>query len=138
LHPALGPRVAITQPEIRPRPQGPRHGRLNGPRRRGRGQRSHGELLQPAPDERPRPPALDHPRRTPHRDRHLDRTDLPPPPTTGRPRTVDPHRVRDHHDHASHPGCVTQPVTYLCSRPITAAEWVWTWVSTPMTTSTTS
>ena len=27
------------------------------------------------------------------------------------PRPIDPHRVRDHHDHASRSGCVTQPVT---------------------------
>ena len=45
---------------------------------------------------------LGHPRRTPHRDRHLDRTDLPPPPTTTRPRPVDPHRIRDHHDPTQH------------------------------------
>jgi hypothetical protein len=25
----------------------------------------------------------------------------------GRARTIDPHRIRDHHEHASHTGCVT-------------------------------
>ena len=43
------------------------------------------------------------------RDRDLDRADLRP--ATGLARPIDPHRVRDHHDHASHPGRVTQPVT---------------------------
>jgi transposase InsO family protein len=62
-------------------------------------------LLQ---QERPGPAHLDHPRPTPHRDRHLDRADLPPPPTPGRPGPIDPHRIRDHHDHDSHPGRVTR------------------------------
>ena len=42
--------------------------------------------------------ALGHPRRAPHRHRHLDRADLSPPPTSGRSRPVDPCRVRGHHD----------------------------------------
>ena len=62
--------------------------------------------------------ASGHPRRAPHRDRHLDRTHLPPPPQAGRPRPIDPHRVRDHHDHTSHTGCLTQPVIYGCSSPL--------------------
>ena len=62
-------------------------------------------------------PLLGHPRRAADRDRHLDRTDLPPPPPAGRPRPIDPHRVRDHHDHTSRSGCLTQPVTYPCSSP---------------------
>ena len=37
-------------------------------------------LLRPPATQRPRPPPLGHPRRAPHRHRHLDRTDLPPPP----------------------------------------------------------
>ena len=69
----------------------------------------------PAAEERPRPPHLGHPRGAADRDRDLDRADLPPPPPTGRSRPIDPHRVRDHHDHASHSGCVTQPVTCSCS-----------------------
>ena len=28
-----------------------------------------------------------------------------------------PHRIRNNHDHTSHPGCVTKTVTYSCSRP---------------------
>ena len=50
----------------------------------------------------------------------LDREDLPPTPSTGCSRTIDPRRIRSHHDHASHSGCVTQPVTSSCSRPIRA------------------
>ena len=106
-----GPRIAISKQEVRPRSRPSRHGRIDGPSRCCRRQRRHGELLLPAPEERPQPPALGHPRRTADRDRDLDREDLSPPPSTGRPRPIDPHRVRDHHDHASHSGCVTQPVT---------------------------
>ena len=38
--------------------------------------------------------------------------------TPRRPRPIDPHRLRDHHDHASQSGCVTKPVTESCSRPV--------------------
>ena len=41
------------------------------------------------------------------RDRHLDRTHLPPPPTPGRARPIDPHRIRDHHDPTGRSGRVT-------------------------------
>ena len=34
------------------------------------------------------------------RDRHLDRTDLPPPPAASPPRPVDAHRIRDDHQHS--------------------------------------
>jgi hypothetical protein len=33
---------------------------------------------------------------------HLDRTDVSPPPPPSPPRTIDPYRVRDHHDHTGH------------------------------------
>jgi len=33
------------------------------------------------------------------RDHHLDRTHLPPSPTPGRTRAVDPSRIRSNHDH---------------------------------------
>ena len=102
-----GQRVAISKPEIRSRPQPPRHGRIHGPRRSSGRQRSHGIVLLAAPEERPRSPFLGHPRRPADRDRDLDRTDLPPPPTTSRARPIDPDRVRSHHDHASQSGCVT-------------------------------
>ena len=107
---------SIPKPEIRYRPGPPRHGRLHGPSRGRRGQRRHAELLLAAAEERPEPPALKHPRGTPHRDRHLDRTHLPPPPP-GRPRTVDPHRIRSNHDHTGPSGRVTSRVTCSCSRP---------------------
>jgi hypothetical protein len=54
---------------------------------------------------------------SPQRDRHLDRTDLPPPPQTSRTRPIDPCRVRDHHDHTCRAGSLTQPVTRSCSSP---------------------
>lgn len=50
-------------------------------------------FFSPAAEERPGPASLGHPRRTTDRDRHLDRTDLPPAPTPDRTRTVDPDRV---------------------------------------------
>ena len=76
----------------------------------------------PAAEERPRPPPLGHPRGAADRDRHLDRTDLPPPPPTGRSRPVDPHRIRNHHDHTGHSGRVTETVTYRCSRPLSTTD----------------
>ena len=74
-------------------------------------------VLRPAAEERPRPPSLGHPRAAPDRDRHLDRTDLPPPPTPSRPRPVDPHRIRSNHDHTGQSGRVTETVTYRAADP---------------------
>lgn len=65
-------------------------------------------LLRPAAEERPQPGQLALPPRTPAGDHHLDRADLPPPPTPTPPGTFDAHRVRDHHDHTGHPGRLTQ------------------------------
>ncbi len=45
------------------------------------------------------------------RDRDLDRENLPPAPPTGPARPIEPCRGRDHHDLASHSGCMIQPVT---------------------------
>ena len=61
----------------------------------------------------PRPLLLDHPGAAAHRDRHMDRTNLPPPPQTNPTRPIDPHRVRDHHEHRRHTGGVTT----TCSDP---------------------
>jgi putative transposase len=85
-----------------------------------RGQRGHGIVLQPAAEERAGPPPLGHARRAADRDRHLDRTDLPPPPAPGRSRTVDPHRIRSNHDHTGQPGRITETVALPCSRPKSA------------------
>ena len=61
--------------------------------------------------ERSRPAAMDHSWRRTHRDHHLDRTHLPPPSTPTHPRTIDPHRLRGHHD--PHPqGGLTQPTCH--------------------------
>ena len=81
LRAAHGSWIAVSKQEARPRTRASLHGRVHGPGRRGRGQRCHGQLLQPAAEERPRPPDLGHPRTPAHRDRHSDRADLPPPPT---------------------------------------------------------
>ena len=50
-----------------------------------------------------------------HRDRDLDRADLPPPTPATPPRPLDAHRTRDHHE--PHPGPRGLTVTYPCSRP---------------------
>lgn len=42
--------------------------------------------------------SMGHTRRTPYRDRDLDRTHLPPPPTPRPTRPIDPNRIRNHHD----------------------------------------
>lgn len=67
--------------------------RIDGPRRRMRGQRCHGVVLRPSATQRPRPATLVHPSRTAPGDRDLDRADLPPPPPA-RPRQAHPDRVR--------------------------------------------
>src|SRR4051794_33727908 len=112
------PRIAISQPKVRAHPEPPPAVRIDGPGRRSRGQRRHGELLPTPAEERPRPPALDQSPGAADRDRHLDRTDLPPPTPAGRPRSTDAHRVRDHHPHTGSSGCLTRPVTWSCSSPV--------------------
>ena len=109
--------VAISQPEIHARTEPPRHGRLDGPRRRCQRQRRHGMVLQLAAEERPGPPPLGHPRATAHRNRHLDRTDLPPTPPPSGSRAVHPDRIRSNHERTGQAGRVTETVTSSCSRP---------------------
>lgn len=82
-------------------------GRVGACRRQGR----HGELLQPAAEERAESPPLGHPRTATDRHRHLDRKDLPPPPPPDRPGPVDPDRIRSNHDHTGQSGRVTRSVT---------------------------
>lgn len=65
-------------------------------------QRGDGELIFTPAEERLRPPLLGHPRRAAHRERDLDRMDLPPPTPTRPAGPIDPRRVRDHDD--QHPG----------------------------------
>ena len=108
---------AIQIQEVRPGSARTRHGRLDGPRRRRRRQRGHGELLRTTAEERPGPPSLGHSPGAADGDRGLDRTHLSPEATPSRAREIDPHRVRDHHDHTSPSGCLTQPVTYRCISP---------------------
>ncbi len=60
---------------------------------------------------------MGHTRAVAHRDRDLDRADLSPPATSAPARQIDACRVRDHHDHTSHTGCVTESVTGSCSSP---------------------
>ena len=99
---------SISQSEV-PACAGPSSpGRIHGPGRVERGQRGHGKLLRAAAEERPRPALLDHSRAAAHRDRHLDRTDLPPPTPSGTPGPFDAHRVRDHHEHDRRTGGVTR------------------------------
>jgi transposase InsO family protein len=60
--------------------------------------------------ERPGPSTLGDAPAAQDRDRHLDRTHLPPPTPTTTPRPIDPHRIRDHHD----PVTRTRSVTTTC------------------------
>jgi len=66
--------------------------------------------FRPASEDRPRPAPLYNPPRPQARDHHLDRTHLlPAPPAPSSPRPIDPHRIRDQHDHtptqAANPTC---------------------------------
>lgn len=62
----------------------PPNRRLIGSGRLRRRQRRHGELLLPAATQRRGPSAMGDPRRATDHDPHLDRADLPPPPTQDR------------------------------------------------------
>lgn len=62
-----------------------------------------------------------HPRRSQDRDRHLDRTHLPPTPTTSRARPIDPDRIRSDHDPSDGNRRLTQPVTPKRGSPISVA-----------------
>ncbi len=75
------------------------------------------KLLLAAAEERPEPAPLGHPPGPAHRDHHLDRKDLPPPPTPAATRPPDTHRVRDHHEHSGRTRRLRPAVTYSCSRP---------------------
>ena len=77
-----------------------------------------GIVLRPPAAQRLGPAPLGHPRRTPQRDRHLDRTHLPPPPTPSRPRTPHPDRIRDDQHPTGRPGRLTQPVTSPRGSPL--------------------
>jgi hypothetical protein len=94
---SFGPRRSVPITSLPADPAGSWPDRLDGPGLlRGR-QRRDGELLLAAPEERPQPPDLDHPRGAPPGDHHLDRTHLPPAPAATRPWQADPGRVRSHH-----------------------------------------
>jgi hypothetical protein len=60
---------SVPQQEVRPRPEPPRDGRLDGQGWRRRRQRRQGIVLRAAPEERPGPPDLGHPARAADRDR---------------------------------------------------------------------
>src|SRR5215213_9006498 len=66
--------------EVRQDTEKQRSHRIDGPRRCLRRQRRHGIVLLAAAEQRPRPPPLDHPRKTAPGHRYVDREDLPPPP----------------------------------------------------------
>lgn len=68
--------------------------------------RSRWNRLRIAAAQRPRPAALAHPRATPNRDRHLDRTDLASQAPPGPPRPVDADRIRGDHQHSRISGVI--------------------------------
>src|SRR5699024_4520446 len=107
LHRAFGPRIAVPVAEVRARAEPSPPHRLNGKGRRRRRQCGDGVLLRTAPEERPGPEAVADPRRAPDRDRHLDRTQVSPPPSTGPSGSIDPHRIRDHHEPGREPRGLT-------------------------------
>src|SRR5699024_10707471 len=111
LHRAFGPRIAVPVAEGRARAEPSPPHRLNGKGRRRRRQCGDGVLLRTAPEERPGPEAVADPRRAPDRDRHLDRTQVSPPPTTGPSGSIDPHRIRDHHEPGREPRGLTPPLS---------------------------
>src|SRR5699024_10676255 len=83
-----------------------------------------GVLLRTAPEERPGPEAVADPRRAPDRDRHLDRTQVSPPPSTGPSGSIDPHRIRDHHEPGREPRGLTPQLSpngaaVPCMTPLT-------------------
>src|SRR6185503_16793492 len=67
---------------------------------------------------------MGHPGGTTDRDRHLDRTHLPPSSPPGHARPVDPDRIRSDHDHTGQSGRVTETVTFPCSRPEVPIDYV--------------
>ena len=84
-----------------------RPGRVDGQHWDRRRRRCDGIVLRSAAEERARHPPMGNPRPTPHRDHHLDRTHLPPPETSTRPRQIDPNRLRNNHDPSRPPGGLT-------------------------------
>lgn len=97
-----------------------RHGLVGsmGAWRRMRRQRRDGVILRATATQRPRPLAVGHPRTTPDRDRHLDRTDLPPQTPPSPPRPIDPDRIRDHHQHRRNRGMTPKLSPVRASVPI--------------------
>ena len=114
---AFGPRQSVPQSTLPASAAPTSLARFDGARRGVCGQRRDGELVQPAPEERPQPAALGHPRLTPPRDRALDRSALPPPPSTTPTREVDPHRVRSNHERYRHPAGIRKRVNQTFSIP---------------------
>jgi hypothetical protein len=95
------PRVAVSSKIVPSRPERRRPAGVDGPGRLRRRQRRHGVLARTPAEERPRSPALAHPRRTAPGDRVLDRAHLQPPPTPARSRQAHPGRVRTRLHHSS-------------------------------------
>src|SRR4051794_14196304 len=91
-------RLAISSTEAAARTVASPDARLDGPSWLSQRQRSHGIVLRAASKERPGPPSLADTRGAPDRNRDLDRTDLPPPPTPRPSRQIDPDRIRTHHE----------------------------------------
>ena len=90
-HSARGSQFSLQ--EGHPAPEEQRPAWLDGPRRLGRRQRRHGELLLPASEERPGHQAVGDPRGAPSRDRGLDRNQVQPPAAPARPGQAHPGRV---------------------------------------------
>lgn len=97
-----------SKPEVPARSGPPPPGRLDGQGRLMWRQCRDGILLQLAAEEHPATPLLGRPRGVTHRDRDMNRANLPPTPTTGPTGSVDPGQIRSHHEHADRTGCVSR------------------------------
>ena len=89
----LRPGRPVSLPQVRPCTGSCGTDRFDGQGCRLRRQRRNGVVLLAAAEERPGPQKVAHPRRAPAGDHHLDRTHLPPPPSSTRTRSTHTHRV---------------------------------------------
>src|SRR5215210_498940 len=121
------PREPISVSKIPGRAPPSRPDRIDGPGRRRRRQRRHGIVLRASPEQRPRPAPMEHPATAADRDHHLDRAHLSPPSRPDPPWPVDPHRIRDNHDHTAGPSRLTTAVTKTCSSPDAVLKFYDSW-----------
>ena len=112
------PRLPVPFPQVPARVDLPPPGRIHGPGRHLRGPRRHGEQVRPPAEQRPGPVPLVRSASVAVRDRHLDREDMPSPPTASPLGRLTSRRRRKDPDHSRPSGGLTRLVTYPCSSPL--------------------